>query len=114
MSFQSAVPVGTSFSVQLNTPAKITFNFTQKAAGRRSHGRCVAPSKRNRRARHCSRTVSRGVLSVNGHAGLNTLAFQGRLSRTKKLRPGTNTVVITAVGPSGASSPQRLTFTIVR
>lgn len=107
------VPVGTSFSFALNTAAKVTFAFTQPAAGRRVHGKCVAQNRRNRRARSCKRTLTRGTITVNGHAGTNTLKFQGRISRSKELRPGTYTVVITAVGPSGAAKPQRLTFTIV-
>jgi hypothetical protein len=108
------VPVGTSFSFALNTPAKVSFAFTQRVAGRKVHGKCVAPTHRNRRARHCARTVTRGTLVVNGHVGVNTVKFQGRLSRSKKLRPGTYTLVITASGPSGAAAPQKLTFTIVR
>lgn len=107
-------PVGTTFSLSLNTPAKVSFAFTQRTGGRKVHGRCVAQTHRNRSARRCSRTVTRGTLSFNGHAGTNNVAFQGRVSRSVKLRPGTYTLVITAAGPSGISTPQRLTFTIVR
>jgi hypothetical protein len=107
-------PVGTSFSFALNTPAKVALAFTQRVGGRKVRGRCVAKTHRNRNARHCTRTVTRGTLVVNGHAGTNTVKFQGRISRSKKLRPGTYTLVITANGPSGAAAPQKLTFTIVR
>jgi hypothetical protein len=111
---RARAPLGTAFSFTLNTPATVTFAFTQKVAGRRVHGKCVAPSHRNHRARRCSRTVTRGTLAISGHAGVNTLKFQGRVSSRNKLRPGTYTLVITAAGPSGAAAPQRLTFTIVR
>ncbi len=107
------LPLGTSFSFALNTAAKVTFAFTQRAGGRRVHGRCVAQTRHNRSARRCSRTVTRAALSFNGHTGANKVAFQGRVSHSKKLRPGAYTVVITAVGPSGASAAQHLTFTIV-
>jgi hypothetical protein len=108
-------PVGTAFSFALNTPAHVTFTFTQKVGGRKVHGKCVAPSHHNRHARHCTRTVTSGVLAVNGHVGSNTLTFQGRISHAKKLRPGAYMVVITAVGSTGeAAAPQRLSFTIVR
>ncbi len=106
-------PLGTAFSFALNTPASVTFTFTQKVGGRRVHGKCLAPSHRNRRARTCRRTVTRGALTLSGHAGVNTLKFQGRISGHTKLRPGNYTVVITAAGPSGAATPERLTFTIV-
>ncbi len=107
------VPVGTAFSFQLSTEAKLTYTFTQRVAGRRVHRRCVAPSRRNRRAPRCARTLARGALTINGHAGANRLAFQGRISSSRKLRPGTYTLVITAVGPEGRAKSQPLTFTIV-
>lgn len=106
-------PVGTAFTFTLNTPAAVTFAFTQPAAGRKVHGRCVAPTRGNRRTRTCRRTVTRGTLAFNGHAGTNTVKFQGRITSRQKLRPGTYTLVISATGPSGAAAQQRLTFTIV-
>jgi hypothetical protein len=107
-------PLGTTFSFQLNGEARLTFTFAQRVAGRKVHGRCVAPARRNRRARRCTRTLTRGALSVNGHAGLNTLAFQGRVSSSEKLRPGSYTLVITARGVDGKAKSQPLAFTIVR
>jgi hypothetical protein len=107
------VPLGTLFTFTLNTPAKVTFTFTQRVAGRKVHGSCVAPSHRNRSASSCKRTLTRGALSINAHAGRNKLAFQGRVSHSVKLAVGTYTVVIGATGPSGKAKPQRLTFTIV-
>jgi 4-hydroxy-3-methylbut-2-enyl diphosphate reductase IspH len=38
------------------------------------------------------------------------VAFNGRINRQTELKPGTYTVTITA----GASTPRRLTFTIVK
>jgi hypothetical protein len=115
---RAKVPLGTAFSFQLNTEAKLTYTltytFTQRVAGRKVHGRCVAPSRRNRKAPLCARTLARGALTVNGHAGANTLAFQGRISSSRKLRPGTYTLVITAVGQDGRAKSQPLAFTIVR
>lgn len=107
------LPVGTTFSFVLNTAAKVTFAFTQPASGRRVAGRCVAPTARNHHARRCSRALTRGTLTFQAHSGENKVAFQGRISRRKKLRPGRYTLVISAVGPAGSAAPQRLTFTIV-
>jgi hypothetical protein len=50
-----------------------------------------------------------------GHRGLNTLAFQGRISGSKRLPLGAYTVRIVAVNLAGESSiPRSLNFTIVR
>lgn len=113
ISRRDRLPVGTSFSFVLNTAAKVTFAFTQPGSGRRVRGRCVAPTARNHHARRCSRAVTRGTLTFEAHSGENKVAFQGRISRRQKLRPGRYTLVISAVGPAGSAAPQRLTFTIV-
>jgi hypothetical protein len=107
-------PVGTSFVLTLNTAATVRLTFTRAAEGRRVHGRCVARSRRNRLARHCSREVAAGALVFAGaHAGVNRIAFQGHLSRRSRLLPGRYTVTVVASNAAGRSSPARLAFTIV-
>jgi hypothetical protein len=108
------VPVGTTFSFALNTKATVSFAFTQRVGGRKVRGKCVAKTRRNRNARHCTRTVTRATMVLSGHAGTNKVKFQGRTSPSHKLRPGTYTLVIKANGPSGSAAPKKLTFTIVR
>ncbi len=78
---------GTAFSFTLNEAAKVSFVFTQ-----RGHMRSV------------------GSLTLAGHAGKNKLAFNGRINRRVTLKPGVYTVTIR----TGTSTPQRLTFTIVK
>jgi 6-phosphogluconolactonase (cycloisomerase 2 family) len=78
---------GTTFSFILNQAARVTFTFTQ-----RNHSH------------------SAGRLTLPAHAGRNMVAFNGRINRQTELKPGTYTVTITA----GASTPRRLTFTIVK
>jgi FG-GAP repeat len=108
-------PVGTTFSFTLNEPASVSFAFTQQVAGRKVNGKCVAQTKANRRKHACKRTVTQGTLSFTGHARTNKVSFQGRISRSKKLRPGTYTLIITATSTAGQrSSPRQLTFTIVK
>jgi len=55
-------------------------------------------------------------LSFNAGAGLHKLFFQGRLTRTRKLNPGTYTLTITATnapaGQRATKGPLR-SFTIV-
>jgi hypothetical protein len=108
-------PVGTTFSLHLDRPAKVQFSFTQRITGRRAGSRCVAVSRTNRRKPRCTLVVTRGTLSFNGHAGTNRVAFGGRVSRVTKLRPGHYTLVITATDSAGHhAKPHALTFTMLK
>jgi FG-GAP-like repeat len=108
-------PVGTTFYFTLNEQAKMSFLFTQHTGGRRVNGRCVAPRTGNRRKRHCKLALRRGRMTFLGHAGANKVSFQGRISRSTKLKPGHYTLVITATNSTGAhSAPAALSFTVVR
>jgi NHL repeat len=107
-------PVGTTFSFTLDQSATVTLRFTQRVPGRRRGRRCVAPSHRNAKRRRCTRTVMVATLSSAAHAGLDKLAFQGRVSRGRKLRPGRYTVLVRATNAAGSSATRSLTFTIVR
>jgi hypothetical protein len=108
-------PVGTTFSFQLSKPAKVTLTFSRQVPGRRVKGRCAAPSRRNRRAKACKRTLVAGTLTLQGHQGLDKIAFQGRLSSHRRLSPGHYTVKFGATDAEGRrSNAQSLAFTIVR
>ena len=84
-------PVGTTFAFGLSTTARVTFAFRQRAG---------------------TGNVPRGALSFAGHPGTDRLFFQGRLSRTQKLKKGRYTVTITAANATGSSRPVALGFTI--
>jgi hypothetical protein len=107
-------PVGTTFKFRLNEAASLKFAFTQPVGGRKVNGKCVAQTRRNRRKHKCTRTVTRATLTFIGHAGLNQVKFGGRVSGTKKLKPGKYMLVITATVPGTAPALAKLTFTIVR
>jgi hypothetical protein len=108
-------PVGTTFSFSLNEQASVRFSFTQKAKGRKVDGKCVTKSQKNTKRKSCKRTVTVGTLSFTGHAGADKVVFQGRISRSKKLRPGRYTLVITATNTADQkSAPQTLGFAIVK
>jgi hypothetical protein len=113
--FASAqVAVGTTFSFTLNAKARVSFAFTQRLAGRKVKRKCLAPTDKNRHRPACRRTVTRGTLSFAGRNGRNVVSFQGRLSRSKKLKPGLYSLVITATNTVGRrSAPRSLSFTIV-
>jgi Galactose oxidase, central domain len=107
-------PVGTTFKVALDQAASIRLVFTQQASGRKLGRRCVAQTHANRHHRACKRTLTRGAITLAGHAGLNKIRFQGKLTQRRKLPLGAYTVTTTATNSAGHSPPQRLTFTIVR
>jgi hypothetical protein len=108
-------PVGTTFRFVLNQRAPVTFGFTQQVGGRKVNGKCVAQNRSNQRRPGCKRTVTQGTLTFTGRSGLNKVAFQGRISRSKRLPLGAYTLQITALNSAGKrSSSSTLKFTIVR
>lgn len=112
---KARTPTGTVFSFTLDQPARVQLLFTQRLRGRKVKGKCVPASRRNRRAPGCRRTVKAGLLTLSGHAGVDRISFQGRISPTSKLRPGSFAVQITATGATGLRSrPATLRFTVVR
>ncbi|MGD0452960.1 MAG: hypothetical protein ABSB69_05130 [Solirubrobacteraceae bacterium] len=107
-------PVGTRFTFELNESATVTLVFARTKSGRRIRGRCVGQTRSNRHARSCKRQVTFGTLSLAAHAGLDTIAFEGRLSRSKRLPLGRYTVLVTAQSSAGRSQTRTLSFSIVR
>ncbi len=108
------LPVGTTFSFKLDQPARVSFTFTKTVGGRKVGKRCVAQTKRNKHKRRCRRTIVAGALSVAAHAGANKLRFQGLISRHRKLRPGSYTLLLSATASAKRSRTAKLSFTIVR
>jgi hypothetical protein len=107
-------PLGTAFSFSLDQTANVELSFSRQAPGRKVRGVCVAPSTKNRTRAQCRRTLPQGALPVAGHAGANTVAFQGRISAARKLKPGAYAVTIAAANSFGEiSQPQALRFRIV-
>ena len=106
-------PVGTTYAFALNTAAKVTLTFTHGAAGRLVHKHCVTPRRRNRHAHACRLKLVAGTLVFSGHAGVDRVAFQGRISSRVKLAPGRYTVTIAASDSAGRSAEHALTFTIL-
>jgi hypothetical protein len=108
--------VGTTFRFTLSEAATVRFEFAQLLPGRKlSNGRCVAQTAGNRRNKACTRSVPRGSISFNAGAGSHRLFFQGRLTRTNKLKPGTYTLTIVATNAAGqrATKGPLRSFTIV-
>jgi uncharacterized repeat protein (TIGR01451 family) len=113
--FTRKPPVGTTISFTLSEPAKATLTFSQPKTGRKAGRRCKPLTRSNRRKPRCTIPNVRGTLSFVGHADTNKLRFQGRLSRTRKLKPGRYTLTVTATDSAGnRSRPRSTRFTIVR
>lgn len=88
-------PIGTTFSFSVDQLARVTLVFTQRLAGRRVAGKCLAPTRANRDHVACPRTTTRGSLSYTVRAGAHRVPFQGRITG-RGLPLGPYTVTLTA------------------
>jgi virginiamycin B lyase len=111
-------PVGTTFTFTLNVPATVKLAFTTRSPGRLSKIKgkrvCVAQTKHNTKLPKCTRTLTAGTMSLKAHTGTDKIAFQGRTSPTRKLKPGTYTVTFTAIDATASSKPRSVKFAIVK
>ena len=105
--------VGTTFTFTLSTSARLNLGFRRLLPGRSVGGRCVAPTGANKRRRACTRKLPAGSLTLAGHAGTDRVAFQGRLSASRRLRVGRYELALSASNEAGASAVRRASFTIV-
>ena len=106
--------VGTTFSFRLNESANVTFTFIRHAPGRKVHHRCVAPTKHNKNKPSCSRTITAGTMTLPGHAGTDTVVFDGRLGHGVKLKDGSYGLLVSATAFGEHSATRTLHFTIVK
>jgi hypothetical protein len=107
-------PVGTTFSFKLNTAATLKLSFAEQLKGRKVKHKCVAQTKHNQHDHSCRLSKSAGTFTLSGHAGTDKVSFQGRVSKHKKLAPGTYVLTIAASNASGKSRGRTVTFTVVR
>ena len=107
--------VGTKGSYRLSEIAIVKFGVERRLRGRRSHGKCVRPTRSNRRGKRCVRYVAlRGSFTHRGETGQNEFILRGRL-RGRSLRPGRYRLRAVAKDPAGNLSPiRRKRFRIVR
>ena len=95
---------GTTLGVRLSAASSVVLTVTKPATGRRSKGKCVKPTGKLLGKPRCTRQVPlAGKVTKAGTAGLNTIAFSGKL-RGKALSPGPYTFVIT-LPKLGAAKP---------
>ncbi len=104
-------PVGARIRWRLSEAASTKLTFQRALKGRRVGKRCVKQTAANRSKPACKRFRGVGSLTRAGKAGANSLSFQGRLTRAKKLRPGTYRVAARARDAAGQSSKTVLSNT---
>jgi streptogramin lyase len=108
-------PLGTRITFTVSRAVPVELRFFAKLRGRKSGKKCRRPTRRNRRAKRCTRLVSKGTLSFATHSGKNTVRFQGRISAKKRLAPGRYQLKIVTADPTIKQNASRTTsFTIAR
>jgi len=110
----SATPVGTTIAAGLSAAGRVKLTFKRARPGRRVRGRCVKPTPLNRSRRRCTRYVREGSYSFDGKKGANTVRFQGRLNRRKRLPLGRYRLFATVTANGQTSPALRVSFRIVR
>ena len=111
------LPVGTTFTFGLSAAATVTLSFTQTLPGRRVKDPPRGAQQAEPRSPNMQPRPEGGEPWVARPwvAGADRVRFYGRLSNRTRLKPGSYTVTIAAVGRNGRRSAQRmLSFTIVR
>jgi hypothetical protein len=106
---------GTTVTYTLTVAAVTRFTVTQLRPGRKTaHGRCVAQTRRNRKAGGCSRRVTLpGHFTLAGQPGANHFAFTGRIGGAR-LKPGSYRLVATPTANGQTGRPVSASFRIVK
>ena len=106
---------GTTFHYILDQNAGVVIEIQKKRSGRVKGKRCVAVTKRNRKARPCPRWTTVRVRAVkHAHAGKNTFKWLGIVNGNKLLTAGAYRVYIAAENPAGWSAVHHRPLTAVR
>jgi glucose/arabinose dehydrogenase len=107
-------PQGSAFRFTLSERSTVILRIDRATSGRRVGKRCVAPTRRLRRRRACTRFVRAGTLTRSLPSGLRSIAFSGRIGR-RALRVGSYRAVVTAVDAArNVSRARTVTFQILR
>jgi hypothetical protein len=103
-------PRGATIHFTLSRTAVVTFTVVHPGAGRRSGARCIAPSRRLRRAKRCDLTLY--AFTRHGSAGLNEIPFSGRVGYRGRTPLAPGRYLLFATAATGTS--HRTHFTIVQ
>jgi PKD repeat protein len=104
------IPVGTKVRVGVTRRTAVKFTVQRRSSGRRSKGgRCVKTTKRNRRAKRCTRYVAVRGSFTRAAGAKSTFKFTGRLNG-RRLSPGRYRLLARA----GTTPVKTRAFRIVR
>jgi hypothetical protein len=107
-------PQGSAFRFTLSERSTVILRIDRLTSGRRVGKRCVAPTRRLRGRRACTRFVRAGTLTRTLPSGRRSIAFSGRIGR-RALRVGSYRAVVTAVDAArNVSRARTITFEILR
>ena len=105
---------GTKVSYTLSEAGTATFTVKQALPGRKKKSKCVKPTRKNRKAKKCTRLVTIGSFTRPSTKGRNSFTFTGRI-RGKGLKPGSYRLVLVAKDAAGnKSKAQTVTFKVVK
>lgn len=103
-----------AFSVTLDRDARVTFTLSRRASGRKVRGRCVALTRRNRRASRCTRLTTIGSFTAALTAGKRKATFSGRL-KGRALTRGSYRITAVPRGADGRpGAPAARSFAVRR
>jgi hypothetical protein len=102
---------GTLITYLDSQAATTTFTVLQPQAGRKAHGACRKPSKKNRKGKPCTRLVAVGSFTHHDLIGGNSLRFTGRL-HARKLAKGSYRLQAVPHNAAGAGNTVLKTFRI--
>ncbi len=103
---------GTTLRYTLSEAATVKIAIARGRTGRRKGKRCVAPTRRLRKAKKCIRLTLRGTLTRTSHKGTNRVGFSGRIG-SNVLSPGNYQATLTASEASGHSSRKQTIYSTV-
>lgn len=110
----AATRIGTTFRFSVTEAGTASLVIARIDAGRRKGRSCVKPTAKLRKAAKCTRYVTVGTLKRKVAAGVNRVAFTGRIG-TKPLKAARYRLAVTSVDAAGnRSGASRTTFTVVK
>jgi hypothetical protein len=110
----AAAKRGTTIRFTLSEAAKVRVLIESATSGRKVGKTCAKPTRKNRKAKRCTRYRRSGAFDVAGTKGANRHAFSGRIG-AKSLKPGRYRATLTATDAAGnRSAAKRLSFKVVK
>lgn len=104
---------GTTLRYRLSEAATVRIAVARELPGRRTGKRCVRPTRRNAKARHCTRLKTIVTLTRAAPAGTSKVRFSGRVGRTV-LAAGRYTLTAVATDKAGNTSHRKQTRITIR